>query len=188
MDAQSPLRRRTAAQAELRCIGTCVRLLARKRIHMPGEHLDMRLHFADGTTGRVYRETTVDRDPPADPCMLVVEFRLRGVRGFGHALFRAESLLNTPLFVGYPGYVSKLWLAHDQHGVYRGIYEWDDPARAEFYARCLWRVLELVSDPGSIHYRVLPGLHRDDVIADPSRLDPVAPEEPDSWWRLVEAA
>jgi hypothetical protein len=29
-------------------------------------------------------------------------------------LFRAESLLNTPLFVGFPGFVSKLWLAHDE--------------------------------------------------------------------------
>ena len=30
--------------------------------------------------------------------LLVVEFRLRGVRGRGHALFRRESLLNAPLF------------------------------------------------------------------------------------------
>ena len=163
-------------------------MLARRRIHMPREHLNLRLHFADGTTGRVYPETTVDRDPPADPCVLMVEFRLRGVRGFGHALFRAESLLNTPLFVGYPGYVSKLWLAHDQNDVYRGLYEWDGPERAEHYARCLWRVLELVSEPGSIHYRVLPGLRRDDVLADPAVIDRFEPAEPDAWWRLVDAA
>ena len=119
MNAQIPLPRSTAAFAELRCMGAFARLLARQRIHMPRERLDMRLRFANGTTGRVYRETTVDRDPPADPCVLVVEFRLRAIRGdVGHRLFRAESLLNTPLFVGYPGYVSKLWLAHDEHGVY----------------------------------------------------------------------
>lgn len=171
MNTQTPLSRRAAALAELRCIGEFARLLARRRIHMPPDHLDMRLRFADGTTGRVYRETTVDRDPPAEPCVLAVEFRLRGIRGeLGHRLFRWESLLNTPLFVGYPGYVSKLWLAHDEHGVYRGVYEWDGPGRAEFYARCLWRVLELVSEPGSIHYRVLPGLPRDDVLADPALL------------------
>src|SRR5688572_5354701 len=58
------------------------------------------------------------------------------VRGWGHALFRWESLLNTPLFVGFAGFVSKLWLAHDEDGVYRGFYEWDGPARAEYYARC----------------------------------------------------
>ena len=55
----------------------------------------MRLRFADGSSARVYRETTVDRGATADPCVLVVEFRLRAVRGRGHAAFRAESLLNT---------------------------------------------------------------------------------------------
>lgn len=189
MNAQIPLPRSTAAFAELRCMGAFARLLARQRIHMPRERLNMRLRFANGTTGRVYRETTVDRDPPADPCVLVVEFRLRAIRGaVGHRLFRAESLLNTPLFVGYPGYVSKLWLAHDEHGVYRGVYEWDGPERAEFYARCLWRVLEIVSKPESIHYRVLPGLHRDEVLADPAVIDRVAPEDSNAWCRLVDAA
>ena len=59
------------------------------------------------------------------PVVLVVAFRLRWVRGRGHALFRVESVLNTPLFVGFPGFVSKLWLANDENGVYRGFYEWD---------------------------------------------------------------
>jgi hypothetical protein len=48
------------------------------------------------------------------------------VRGLGHAAFRGESLLNTPLFAGFPGFVSKLWLANDGLGRYRGLYEWDD--------------------------------------------------------------
>jgi hypothetical protein len=126
----------------------------------------MRVEFADGSAARVYRETVVDRGPTIDPCGLVVEFRLRFVRGWGHTLFRWESLLNTPLFAGFPGFVSKLWLAHDQHDVYRGVYEWDGPDRAEYYARCLWRVLAIGSVPGSIHYRVQPELHRDEVLRD----------------------
>ena len=89
------------------------------------------------------------------------------MRGFGHALFRWESLLNTPLFVGLPGFVSKLWVAHDQHGAYRGLYEWDGPGNAEHYARCLWRVLALVCVRGSIHYMVLAGLRRDELLAEP---------------------
>jgi hypothetical protein len=68
----------------------------------------VRLGFADGTSARVYRETVVDRGPTLDPCVLIVEFRLRAVRGPGHAAFRLESLLNTPLFAGFPGFVSKL--------------------------------------------------------------------------------
>ena len=130
----------------------------------------MRLRFADGTSARVYRETVVDRGPTEDPCVLVVEFRLRAVRGRGHAAFRWESLLNTPLFAGFPGFVSKLWLAHDERGRYRGLYEWDGPRLAENYARALWRVLALVSVPGSIHYVVLPGLRRDELLDRPQVL------------------
>jgi hypothetical protein len=101
-------------------------------------------------------------------------------------VFRSVSLLNTPLFVGFPGFVSKLWMADDEHGYYRGLYEWDDPARAQNYARALWRVLQLVSAPGSIHYRVLPGLRRQQVLDDPRLLGgPALPVTAD-WWRPVE--
>src|SRR5437868_2960666 len=120
-----------------------MQLLLRQKMRLPREHVGMRVHFADGTSAPVVRETVVDRGFTVDPCVLVVEFRLRVVRGWGHALFRWESLLNTPLFVGFPGFVSKLWLAHDENDVYRGGYEWDGAERAEHYARCLWRILEL---------------------------------------------
>jgi hypothetical protein len=173
---------------EIRCVISTVGLLTRRLIRLPSEHVGMRLRFADGTSARVYRETVVAGRVPPDPCVLLVEFRLRAVRGWGHALFRWESLLNTPLFVGFPGFVSKLWLAHDERGVYRGVYEWDGSARAEYYARCLWRVLALVSVPGSIHYQVLPGQRRDELLHAPRRLEAAALATAGSWWRLLEVA
>jgi hypothetical protein len=185
MNVQAPLPNRIAVQALISCAARTVELLAHRRMHLPREHVGMRLHFADATSARVFRETVVDREPTVDPCVLVVEFRLRIVRGVGHTLFRWESLLNTPLFVGFPGFVSKLWMAHDEHDVYRGVYEWDGPSRAEFYARCLWRVLALGCVPESIHYRVLPGLGRDQVLADPRVLDTRAPAETAAWWKPV---
>jgi hypothetical protein len=97
--------------------------------------------------------------------------------------FRAESVLNTPLFVGFPGFVSKLWLTADELGRYRGLYEWDGAGRADRYARTLWRVLELVSVPGSIDYRVVPGVGRDDAIAESTVLGG-QPSGRD-WWRPV---
>jgi hypothetical protein len=160
-------------------------LLFARRVHLSRSRVGIELHFADGTTARVYRETVVDHDIVNEPCVLVVTFRLRFVRGLMHRLFRWESLLNTPLFVGFPGFVSKLWLAHDQHGRYRGVYQWDGAARAAYYARCLWRVLALVSARGSIGYVVVPGLSRDDALADPARLAATADEVP-TWARLVE--
>ena len=48
-------------------------------------------------------------------------------------------------------------LAHDGNGIYPGICEWDGADRAERYARSLWRVLELVSQDGSIDGIRAPG-------------------------------
>ncbi|GAA2864738.1 hypothetical protein GCM10010472_22570 [Pseudonocardia halophobica] len=185
-----PLPVACAVRALARCAAITAVLLGRRRVHLPRGHVGMRLRFADGTSARVYRETVVDRPGPEDPSVLVVEFRLRAVRGrLAHAAFRIESILNTPLFVGFPGYVSKLWLAHDEQGVYRGLYEWDDPALAEAYARALWWVLALVCVRGSIHYQVLPGLRRDELLQDPSVAGRVATGDTEAqWWRPVAVA
>jgi hypothetical protein len=134
----------------------------------------------------VYRETVVDLPRVEAPCALFVKFRLRFVRGASaHAAFRAESLLHTPLFVGFDGFVSKLWLAHDAHDVYRGVYEWDGADRAERYARSLWQVLALVCEHDSIAYVVVPGRGRDEVLRAPDLLDTVRPTDRDAWWRPV---
>lgn len=160
-------------------------LLSKRAIAQPTDRVGEALSFADGSSARVYRETVVRNAPRDAPTVLVVSFRLRWVRGRGHALFRAESVMNTPLFVGFPGFVSKLWLAHDENGMYRGFYQWNTARLADAYARVLWWVLALVSVRGSIHYVVLPGLRRDDVLAEPSLLDVRAPNERQAWWRLA---
>src|SRR5579883_2367863 len=184
-NVQWPLPYQDVIRAELRCIGRSVGLLLGRHLHQPRERVGLRLRFADGTMARVYRETVAEREP-RQPCTLVVAFRLRLVRGVGHTLFRWESLLNTPLFVGYPGFVSKLWLAHDDHDIYRGIYEWDGPRRAEYYARSLWRVLALGCAPASIHYWVLPEQRRDPLLATPHLLNVASPSRGNEWWRVVE--
>jgi hypothetical protein len=158
-------------------------MLARGELRWPRENVGRVFRFADGTSARVYRETTV-AVAPRDPCFLAVAFRLRLIRGRGHAWFRAESILNTPLFVGFPGFSSKLWLANDGRGIYRGLYEWDGAGAAEHYARSLWRVLELGCEKGSIDFRVFAGVRRDEALADPSLLDRHAFDERHGWWRV----
>ncbi len=180
--AIGPLPRQEAWPAVARCLAASVRMLARRELHQRRTHLGRTVAFADGTTGRVYRETVTER-VPREPCVLVVGFTLRRVRGAGHRAFELESFLHTPLFVGYPGFVSKLWLAHDERGRYRGLYQWDGARAAERYARSLWRLLALVSLPGSIDFRVLPGRHRDAVLADPGLMG----AEDAAWWRVVAA-
>ena len=95
-------------------------------------------------------------------------------------MFRAESLLNTPLFVGFPGFVSKLWLAHDESGRYRGVYQWDGRARAHAYARSLWWVLALVSERESIHYTVIPHCTRSELLC--------GIDGGDAWWRVADVS
>ncbi|MFF9868902.1 hypothetical protein ACF1G0_26460 [Streptomyces sp. NPDC013953] len=184
MGEQSPLGHGEAWLGVAECFLASSALLARCRVHLPKERLGLRLHFADDTSAPVYRETRLGSGLARDPCTLVVAFRLRLVGGPGHAVFRKESLLNTPLFVGFPGFTSKLWLAHDERDRYRGVYEWDGPERAEHYARCLWRVLALVSVPGSIRYAVLPGLRRDEFLTDPGRAGGPGPDGTEAWWRV----
>jgi len=188
MSEQRPLAPGEAWRAVAACFLATVPLLARRQVRLSRERLGMRLCFADGTSARVYRETRLGSGLAKDPCTLVVEFRLRLVRGPAHALFRAESLLNTPLFAGFPGFTSKLWLTHDERNRYRGVYEWDGQERAEHYARSLWRVLELVSVPGSIHYAALPRLRRDEVLADPGPAEGLAPDATAAWWRVKSTA
>ena len=175
---QRPLPLTAAIGAVARCTVASTALLAGHHIRQPAGHTNELLTFADGTSARVYRESIREASTVTDPMALAVEFRLRWVRGRGHRLFRAESLLNTILFVGFPGFVSKLWLTHDQQGRYRGLYEWDGAAQAHAYARALWWVLSLVSERSSIHYVVIPGCTRAELVAG---IDTDGP----SWWRVV---
>jgi hypothetical protein len=106
---QSPLPPGNAWISVARCVVDTARLVAQRRIHQPRTHLDERLHFGDGTSARGLPGDR--RRPPAanradGPCGGVP---VSGVRGRGHALFRLERELNTPLFVGFNGFVSKLW-------------------------------------------------------------------------------
>ncbi|MGH3333894.1 MAG: hypothetical protein ACRDPJ_21585, partial [Nocardioidaceae bacterium] len=125
MTHAGPAPKTIALVAVARCFAKTLAMVAQGQVHLPRQYVGLVIPFADGTSGRVYRETSVDRPPPPDPCVLVVSFRLRAVRGRAHVAFEKESILNTPLFVGFPGFVSKLWMSHDSRGTYRGLYEWD---------------------------------------------------------------
>lgn len=148
-----------------RCGAKTALLLVRGRLHQPTTNVGRRLAFADGTSARVYRETVVDRPAPDEPAVLVVQFRMRFLNGKrGQAYFRLVSMLNTPLFAGFPGFATKLWMAADEEGKYRGLYEWDDARLAENYVRALWWPLAVISRPDSIRYRVLTGYRRADLL------------------------
>jgi hypothetical protein len=166
-----------------RCALRTVGLLGRRELHQPADVVGSRVRWADGTISTVYRETVADHVAQR-PCTLVVRFRLRGVHGpILHALFRLESELNTVLFAGFPGFVSKLWFANDERGVYRGLYEWDDSVAAEAYVKALWWALMVVSERSSIEAVVVPGVRRDELLRDLSAEPANALDAPNTWWR-----
>ena len=99
--AGGPLPRLVAWRAVVRCFATSLRMLLRGEVGFPTSEVGRRIESADSSTARVYRDTTVGR-PVAEPCFLAVTFRLRAVRGRGHAWFRVESLL-IPALRGVPG-------------------------------------------------------------------------------------
>src|SRR6516164_4424268 len=77
---QPPLRLPVAIWALLRCAAHTVSLLTQRRVRQPAGNVGRRVWFADGTSATVYRETVIQRAPPADPTVVVVGFRLRKVR------------------------------------------------------------------------------------------------------------
>jgi hypothetical protein len=168
------------------CAAVALWLLARRELPLPRRHVDLRLTFADGTCSRVYRETVRRGAPTSNPSLLVVQFQLRllGRNPVLHALFRLESLANTLLFAGFPGFRSKLWLTDERTWVYRGVYEWDDPQLATEYATTLSALLHLVCRPDSVCFHVEPGVRRDDFLRDPGIVgsDEAPPSE--RWWQL----
>jgi len=181
---QTPLRMGEGLRALGRCAVRTAMMIATRRLHEPRRNVGRRVRWADGTRSVVYRETVADGAPTHTPTTLVVSFRLRGVRSDRiHRLFRLESELNTVLFAGFPGFISKLWFGNDERGVYRGLYDWRDPASAERYVRALWWALIVVSERSSIHYAVLPGVRRDDLLKVPHLADDLARNEPAAWWQ-----
>ena len=142
------------------------RLFATGALAAPAGLIGRWVRSDDGSRSRVFRETAVRGRRPADPVVLVVRFRLRwvGRARWAHTVFRSICAASTPAFAGFPGFVTKLWLADPWTRVYRGVYEWDGADRAEWYAARLTRVLGLVSVRGSVAHVVLEGLDRDGFV------------------------
>jgi hypothetical protein len=159
---------------------TTVWLLLRGRLRLPDQHVGGQVHFGDHTVSEVFRETVRLADVRR-PSVLVIRFQLRLVdRPLLHAIFRAESILNTPLFAGFPGFRTKLWLTDRHTGVYRGVYDWDGPERAVAYAESLTALLRPFCIPGSVAFRVEPGLRREELF------EGVPPDPGEvGWWRPV---
>jgi hypothetical protein len=160
-------------------------LVARHGLTSPKGNVGARLTFADGSSSFVFRETAAADVSTSDPTLLVIQFRLAmlGSDHLLHAAFRRECVLHTPLFAGFPGFRSKLWIDDIDTGVYRGIYQWQGGDLARHYAARMVALLRPFSNAGTARYQVVEGVVRDEFLLRPE----VAPTQPDDgWWRLAE--
>jgi hypothetical protein len=159
------------------------RLLWARRLRLPRHTVGRHIFFADGSASRVYRETT-RLEPICHPAALVVAFRLRlvGRMRLLQAVFRAESILNTPLFAGFPGFRTKLWLTDERTGVYRGVYDWEGAGEARHCATTLARLLRLVCVPGTVVAHVEDGMRRDELLEGVGPVEAPTSGSTDRWW------
>lgn len=164
--------------AVARSFGETVRLALRGELRSPKDRVGTVVTFPEGVRSEVFRETRVDERSFRLPAVLVFEFRLRGMgpkRRLLHAMFRTGCVVNTPLFAGFPGFGTKLWMTDLGTGGYRGLYEWYGADLAHAYASALARILTPVSVQGSVRYRVIPGQQLDEYLGllERGRLDPM---------------
>jgi hypothetical protein len=184
MPACTPVPVSEIVAAEVRSMLRFWLLVASGRLHQPRRHVGGRLMFGNGASADVFRETVAEQRRTGALALLVVEFRLRVVHGRAHRLFERASVLSTPFFAGFPGFVSMLWLTADENGVYRGIVEWDGADRAESYGRVMRRILAAVSRRGSVAYHVIAGESRSRFLAETENLVGTAPQDCNTWWRV----
>jgi hypothetical protein len=167
----------------LRCAGVTFVLLGRRRLRLRTSRVGTTVHVPDGREFAVFRESWCDPEAEGPPVVLLVWFRLRGVPAgatIRRWLFERESILNTILYAGMPGFRIKLWMVDRRTSDYGGLYEWGGGERAERYGRYITAVLRPLSVPGSVGFRLLgPGrlddlLGPDGHVADRSARPPAA--------------
>jgi len=133
----------------LRTVG----LLARHRLHLRRDRVGTAVVLPDGRPYLVFRESSCDIPSLEPDVTLLVRFQLKGTsptRPWRSWLFERESILNTLLYAGYPGFGRKLWLVDRTTAAYAGLYTWHGRAWAERYADYICAVLRPLSEPGTV--------------------------------------
>ncbi len=144
----------------LGCATEVGRLLVRRRLHLRRDLIGAVIVTEDGRRLTVFRESLSDAAGDGVEVTLLVWFHLRGTTASSRArawLFERESILNTVLYAGCPGFARKLWLVERSTGDYAGIYSWHGPDAADDYGSYITAVLRPLSTPGSVSHRVIAG-------------------------------
>ncbi len=126
-----------------------------RRLHFPSQRVGQVVADAAGQSFTVFREVVVDPAPgqPAQPgAILTLHFK---VTNMSPELNELYSLLPLPLYIGDPGFRSKLFTIDGDNC--QSIYEWDTVQDAENYVNSVaLRTILLRSITGSVSYQITP--------------------------------
>jgi len=135
-----------------------IRLLTWRTIHLHRDRLgrEYNIHHGGKTNYSVFRETESRDGTPDLLAVLVVGFRLRfiGSNPLFHWMFQRICIISTPIWSGFHGLRTKLWMVDPESKNYLGIYEWAGDQNALAYAEWLTQILRPLSTRGSVWYEV----------------------------------
>ena len=155
---ETPGPERGVLSTAVRCLLVTIALLGRRRLHLRPGSIGQARYLPDGRRFDVYRETERTSDVAStEPVTLSVWFHLRGISGGARVRQRAferVSLVNTMLFAGVDGFLTKLWMVDPATGDWAGLYTWDTAERADRYGRYITAVLRPFCRPGSVGHEV----------------------------------
>lgn len=124
------------------------------RLHLPTQRIGEIVTDEEGRQFTIFREVVVDpsKDQPEHPgAMLILHFRVTNMSPEQNRLY---SLLPLPLYIGDPGFRSKLFTINGEEC--QSIYEWDTAQEAENYVNSVaLKTILMRSVPGSVSHKIM---------------------------------
>ncbi len=150
-----PPERRTMLRGISRSVLKTLEYALTGRLHFKRQRLGQVVTADDGQSYTIFREIVVDPRPdqPEKPeAVFILHFRVTNLSPRQNRLF---SLLPIPLYVGFPGFRSKVYTIHGS--CCQSIYEFDTVQDAEAYARsAALQFITRRSVPGSVSHTIVP--------------------------------
>ena len=150
-----PLERKTMLRDVSRSVRNALGYVLTGRLHFKRQRLGQIVTANDGLPYTIFREIVVD--PRSDQlekpgAVFILRFQVTNLSPRQNQFF---SLLPIPMYVGFPGFRSKIYTISGSYC--QSIYEFDSVQDAEAYSRSA--ALQFItgrSVPGSISHRIIP--------------------------------
>jgi hypothetical protein len=124
------------------------------RLHLPTQRIGAGITDEKGQQFTIFREVVIDpteNQPKRPGAVLVIHFKVTNI---SPELNKIYSLLPLPLYIGDPGFRSKLFTINGEDC--QSIYEWDTVQDARNYVNSVALKTILVrAVPGSVSYKIV---------------------------------